>query len=79
MPRWPQAREGRWEIDHSLSVDPPPSRVFVAGQAPLGREPFNPQTADARAQGPRQIRLELVLANHELEAAISIMRGAWWS
>jgi hypothetical protein len=27
---------------------------------------------------PRQVMLELVLANHEIEAAISIMRSAWW-
>jgi hypothetical protein len=27
---------------------------------------------------PRQIMLEVVLANHEIEAVISIMRRAWW-
>jgi hypothetical protein len=27
---------------------------------------------------PRQIMLELVLAEHEVESAISVMRKAWW-
>jgi hypothetical protein len=27
---------------------------------------------------PRQVILELVLARHEVEAAISIMKKAWW-
>jgi len=27
---------------------------------------------------PRQVMLELLLANHEIEAAITIMRRAWW-
>jgi hypothetical protein len=36
------------------------------------------QTTDPVFPDPRQIMLELVLANHEIEAAISIMRRAWW-
>lgn len=36
------------------------------------------QSTDPVFADPRQIMLELVLANHELEAAISIMRRAWW-
>jgi hypothetical protein len=27
---------------------------------------------------PRQVMLELVLANHEIEVAIAVMRRAWW-
>jgi hypothetical protein len=29
-------------------------------------------------QDPRQVMLELVLARHEVEAAISIMKRGWW-
>jgi len=36
------------------------------------------QITDPVFPDPRQIMLELVLANHEIEAAISIMRRAWW-
>jgi hypothetical protein len=36
------------------------------------------QSTDPIFPDPRQIMLELVLANHELEAAISTMRRAWW-
>jgi hypothetical protein len=27
---------------------------------------------------PRQVMLELILANHEVEAAISIVKKVWW-
>jgi len=36
------------------------------------------QTKDPIFSDPRQIMLELVLACHEVEAAISIMKKAWW-
>jgi hypothetical protein len=36
------------------------------------------QTKDPIFSDPRQIMLELVLAGHEVEAAISIMKKAWW-
>jgi hypothetical protein len=36
------------------------------------------QSTDPIFPDPRQAMLELVIANHELEAAISIMRRAWW-
>jgi hypothetical protein len=36
------------------------------------------QSKDPIFQDPRQIMLELVLARHEIEAAISIMKKGWW-
>jgi hypothetical protein len=36
------------------------------------------QNKDPIFSDPRQIMLELVLARHEVEAAISIMKKAWW-
>jgi hypothetical protein len=36
------------------------------------------QSTDPIFPDSRQIMLELVPANHEIEAAISIMRRAWW-
>jgi len=36
------------------------------------------QDKDPIFQDPRQIVLELVLARHEIEAAISIMKKGWW-
>jgi hypothetical protein len=36
------------------------------------------QMKDPIFSDPRQIMLELVLARHEVEAAISIMKKAWW-
>jgi hypothetical protein len=36
------------------------------------------QTKEPVLPDPRQIMLELVLARHEVEAAISIMKRAWW-
>jgi hypothetical protein len=36
------------------------------------------QNSEPIFSDPRQIMLDLVLANHEIEAAISIMRKAWW-
>jgi hypothetical protein len=37
------------------------------------------QTTDPIFADPRQIMLELILANHEVEAAISIMKRGWWA
>jgi hypothetical protein len=36
------------------------------------------QNQDVIFVDPRQIMLELVLARHEVEAAISIMKRGWW-
>jgi hypothetical protein len=36
------------------------------------------QQKDPIFADPRQVMLELVLARHEVEAAISIMKRAWW-
>jgi hypothetical protein len=36
------------------------------------------QTKEPIFRDPRQIMIELVLARHEIEAAISIMKRAWW-
>jgi hypothetical protein len=36
------------------------------------------QTKDPIFSDPRQVMLELVLARHEVEAAISIMKRGWW-
>jgi hypothetical protein len=36
------------------------------------------QNTDPIFQDPRQIMLELVLAEHEIEAAMSAMKKAWW-
>jgi hypothetical protein len=36
------------------------------------------QSAEPIFQDPQQIMLELVLARHEIEAAISIMKRGWW-
>jgi hypothetical protein len=36
------------------------------------------QSREPIFQDPRQIMLELVLARHEIEAAISIMKKGWW-
>ena len=36
------------------------------------------QTKEPIFPDPRQIMIELVLAQHEVEAAISIMKRAWW-
>jgi len=36
------------------------------------------QVKDPIFPDPRQVMLELVLAIHELEAATSILRKAWW-
>jgi hypothetical protein len=36
------------------------------------------QSQDPIFQDPRQVMLELVLARHEIEAAISIMKRGWW-
>jgi len=44
----------------------------------LGNLELIAQSTDPIFPDSRQIMLELVLANHELEAAISIMRRAWW-
>ena len=44
----------------------------------LGNLELIAQSSDPIFPDPRQIMLELVLANHEIEAAISIMRRAWW-
>jgi hypothetical protein len=44
----------------------------------LGNLEVIAQSTDPIFPDPRQIMLELVLANHEIEAAISIMQRAWW-
>jgi hypothetical protein len=36
------------------------------------------RTQDPIFHDPRQIMLELVLARHEIEAAIAIMKRGWW-
>jgi hypothetical protein len=36
------------------------------------------QTKEPIFPDPRQVMIELVLARHEVEAAISIMKRAWW-
>jgi hypothetical protein len=36
------------------------------------------QTHDPIFVSPRDVMLELVIAQHELEATISAMRRAWW-
>jgi len=36
------------------------------------------QSTDPIFPDPRQIMLELVLSEHEIEAAISAVRKAWW-
>jgi hypothetical protein len=36
------------------------------------------QAKDPIFADPRQVMLELVLAQHEIEAAISIMKRGWW-
>ena len=36
------------------------------------------QSTDPVFQDPRQIMLELVLAEHEIEAAMAAMKRAWW-
>jgi hypothetical protein len=36
------------------------------------------QNGDPIFQDPRQIMLELVFAEHEIEAAMSAMKKAWW-
>jgi hypothetical protein len=36
------------------------------------------QQADPIFGDPRQVMLELVLAEHEIEAAQSVMRKGWW-
>jgi hypothetical protein len=36
------------------------------------------QNTDPIFQDPRQIMLELVLAEHEIEAAMAAMKRAWW-
>jgi hypothetical protein len=36
------------------------------------------QQKDPIFRSPRDVFLELTLANHELEAAISKLRKAWW-
>jgi hypothetical protein len=36
------------------------------------------QIKDPIFPDPRQVMLELVLAGHEIEAAISIMKRSWW-
>jgi hypothetical protein len=36
------------------------------------------QTKELVFPDPRQVMLELVLARHEVEAAISIMKRSWW-
>jgi hypothetical protein len=36
------------------------------------------QDRDPIFADPRQVMLELVLARHEIEAAISIMKKGWW-
>jgi hypothetical protein len=36
------------------------------------------QIRDPIFADPRQVMLELVLARHEIEAAISVMKRGWW-
>jgi hypothetical protein len=36
------------------------------------------QNTDPVFQDPRQIMLELVLSEHEIEAAMIAMKKAWW-
>ena len=36
------------------------------------------QTKEPIFPDPRQVMIELVLARHEVEAAISIMKRGWW-
>jgi hypothetical protein len=36
------------------------------------------QIRDPIFTDPRQVMLELVLARHEIEAAISVMKRGWW-
>jgi hypothetical protein len=36
------------------------------------------QSTDPIFSDPRQVMLELVLVQHEIEAAISVMRRGWW-
>jgi hypothetical protein len=36
------------------------------------------QSTDPIFSDPRQVTLELVLVQHEIEAAISVMRRGWW-
>jgi hypothetical protein len=45
----------------------------AAGNLELITQDKNPIFGD-----PRQVMLELVLCQHEIEAAISIMKRGWW-
>jgi hypothetical protein len=36
------------------------------------------QTKEPIFPDPRQVMLELVLAQHEIEAAVAIMKRGWW-
>jgi hypothetical protein len=42
------------------------------------QHPAIAQNQEPIFQDPRQVMLELVLARHEIEAAISIMKRGWW-